>query len=268
MKNFINRVKRARWTYKQSLTKIPKESDARISDLFVWRNSEEWQTFFELIDIPTLFSQRVDGRHYVDIILFDAEGHTILKNKVDLAPNQRKVISLSELLCQVKQAEELDEYGTFAIFHSTVPEVVLKLNSFIAERGYVSYKYRNSPLRSYVHGNLDAVSMQSGKLNMLGGQGLLTRQYQLQHELNGPASYELGVVNTSNSKKTVRCKVKSVDHNFLEEKIETINPRGVKILSIDVDSAHSVRTIIESRLVMARPLVFRINENYFDVFHG
>ena len=72
------------------------------------------------------------------------------------------------------------------------------MGSFITERGYVSYRHTGSPLRSYVHGNFDAISLWPDKrMKMLGVKSFLPREFRLQHELLGRGLYEIGVVNSS-----------------------------------------------------------------------
>ena len=51
----VEKILRSPWTWRQALTARPHDLNAPISDLFIWRNSAEWQTSFELIDIPRLF---------------------------------------------------------------------------------------------------------------------------------------------------------------------------------------------------------------------
>ena len=263
--NIIKRITRARWTYKQSLTKKPKELNSRISDLFIWRDSQEWVTFFELTDISALFMQEKQDIHYADIVLFSSVGEKILTKKVKLSQNQRMVINLSEILLQ---ADNSGEFGTFAVFHSYIPEVVSNLNSFIAERGYLSYTYKASPLRSYVHGNLDAISKYNDEYSMLGGSGILKREYALQYELNNKSNYDIVVVNPSDKVKKITCKVVDSDNMLINQEIMKVKPRGVGIFPVSFEYQKSARIIITSRLVMARPLVFRTNDNFFDVFHG
>jgi len=268
MKKFINRIIRARWTYRQSLTKKPKKIDTRISDLFVWRMSSEWETFFELIDIASLFESESKSIHHVDIILFDSSGEIILKKKVNLIKNKRQVVNICDILSKANHTKQYGEIGTFAIFHSKVPEIIPRLHSFIAERGYVSYRYKGLPLRSYVHGNLDAISIYEDSIDLVGGRGFLTRQYNLQYELKGPALYDLGIVNSSNKTLMVECNFISIVDGSTTKEQKSIESGGVKTFSIDVDSNCSFRAVISSKLVMTRPLIFRINKDHFDVFHG
>lgn len=159
MKQQIERARRALWTFRQPLTRIPRQKSATVSDLFMWRNSATWRTYFELIDVCGLFVDQSESRERAaTLLVFDHTGVLIHEGRMDLLPNRRRTIDLSTFT-----ASSDSEYGTFCIFHSRTPEAVSSWGSFIAERGYVSYRYRDAPLRSYVHGNLDAVALTADK---------------------------------------------------------------------------------------------------------
>lgn len=260
----LQRIRRAVWTWRQPLTHLPALSNAPISDLFVWRNSPEWQTFFELIDIPSLFEDDSLPRH-VTLVFFDDSGRRISERKVDLQANCRQTLDISSMVGRAQ-----GETGTFAVFHSTTPTGITNLGSFLAERGYVSYRYRDSPLRAYVHGNLDAVARGAdGGLQLLGGTSFLRRQYRLQHELQPGVVYELGLVNPTTTAQRCTCKLISVlGGKILGVQVVNVPPRGIQLVPVAADESGPVRLVIQSRLVMARPLVFRIQNLKLDVFHG
>ncbi len=160
----FQRLRRAVWTWRQPLTRLPAMARAPISDLFVWRSSDEWQTLFELIDIPSLFEDGHDSQHVI-LIFFDGSGRRVLEQRLDLRANCRQTLDISSMIGRVH-----GEVGTFAVFHSPTPSDITKLGSFLAERGYVSYRYLDAPLRAYVHGNLDAIAQgANGELQLLGG---------------------------------------------------------------------------------------------------
>jgi hypothetical protein len=265
-----NLIKKAPWIFKQPLTKIPKNLGTQVSDLFVWRSSENWKTFFELINLPALFTQDAND-NYVNLILFDCNGNLLFKKKIQLLDRQRLTIDLDFFLNQNEQMHRVGEFGTFAVFHSYTPPIVQNLNAFISERGYVSYQYKNAPLRSYVHGNLDAISFYKEKFKPLGGRSFLQRQYQLQYEFSDSDSkfYEVLVTNPCARKVKVTCatRLSNSDRSSWGESV-IINPKGVYIFKIMADSLQPSKCVITSHLIMSRPLVFRINQNQFDVFHG
>lgn len=260
----IESLRRALWTWKQPLVRNPKCSTSPVSDLFIWRSSTEWRTFFELIDIPTLFED-LNELGYVTLIFFNACGNQILKKKIELIPYRRLILDISSLI-----GREFGEIGTFAVFHSSTPKVVSDLGSFLAERGYVNYCYRDAPLKSYVHGNFDAIAMIGDEnLQLIGGCSFLPRLYNLQHQIIPGVNYEFGIVNSSQKYQIFTCKLLSVHScSILNSETLDVAPGGVGIGRITTDKKESMRLIIESRLVMARPLIFRIQNDKLDVFHG
>ncbi|MES2400018.1 MAG: hypothetical protein V4573_08525 [Pseudomonadota bacterium] len=260
----VKRIRRAVWTWRQPLTRLPALANASISDLFVWRSSQEWQTFFELIDIPSLFEDNSLPRH-VTLVFFDGSGRRISEQKVDLKANYRQTLNISSIV-----GRAYGETGTFAVFHLKTPSSVTQLGSFIAERGYVSYRYRGAPLRAYVHGNLDAIARGAGgKLQLLGGGSFLRREYSLQHELQPGAVYELGMVNPTPAAQRCICKLISVSSGkIMGVQVVNLPPGGIQLVPVRADKSEPVRLVIQSHLVMARPLVFRIQNLKLDVFHG
>ena len=262
----LERIRRAFWTLGQPLTRVPAKPGVPVSDLFVWRNSNEWQTSFELVDIPGLFSEDGSGgSRYATIYCFDRSGHCFLQKRLDVLPNRRQTVEMATLV-----GIDHGEVGTFAVFHSAPPATVTAIGSYLAERGYVSYRYRGAPLRAYVHGNLDAISLgPDAQLDLLGARGLLPREYRLQHEMKGVALYELGLVNpTSVGQRCAFQLVSSGSGTILENQSVDLEPRGVVLIPYKIDESESARVIIKSRLVMARPLVFRIQNQRLDIFHG
>ncbi|MFA6051849.1 MAG: hypothetical protein WC762_04590 [Methylobacter sp.] len=265
MRYNIEKLRRALWTFGQPLTKKPKLAGVPVSDLFVWRNSEDWKTFFELTDIAGLFD---DGEgassRSVTILFFDSNGNQFLEKRLALLHNQRQTVDFSELLVESKSS-----FGTFCVFHSA-PQMISDIGSFITERGYVSYRYKDAPLRSYVHGSLDAISLcESTGLTLLGSSSIFPREYRLQHELSGPALYEVAIVNPSSRNQLIACQVLSARSGAsLGVQEVQLRPRGSHVFPVQVEQSQEVRIVINSRLVMARPFIFRIQEQKMVVFHG
>lgn len=266
MQHHMERLRRAFWNFKQPLTLKPELIGVPVSDLFVWRNSKDWETFFELMDIPGLFADRENmPEPYVTIFFFDKNGNLFLEKRLDLVPNQRQTLELSAFISKAECS-----FGTFCVFHSRTPQVVADLGSYIAERGYVSYRYKGARLRAYVHGNLDAIALlPTGGLQLLGASSFLAREYRLQHELLGPALYEVGIVNPSTRDQRFSCQVLSTrSGEIMGEQEAQLKPQGCHLFPIQVDQSLPVRIVISSYLVMARPLIFRIQDQKMDVFHG
>jgi hypothetical protein len=262
MNAFIQRLRRASWTWRQPLTHVPSQPTAPVSDLFCWRKSQDWQTFFDLTDMPGLFEGGEGQGSEATIVLFDANGRE-LKRQTLLAPRyKRAVVDVTSLVPVDKGV------GTFCIFHARTPSAVSALGSHLAERGYLSYRYCGGPLRSYVHGNLDAVSLNDGNLDMLGGVGLREREYRLQHQLKAEINYELAIVNPARSTQSIDIHILSAsDNTQIKNENVKLSSRAIHLVSMGSEKLDR-RVVLSSRLIMARPLVFRIHNQTMDVFHG
>ncbi len=57
IKTIYKKLKRGLWTFKQPLAAKPKSLNNPVSDLFLWRKSSKWQTYFDLYDIGSLYSE-------------------------------------------------------------------------------------------------------------------------------------------------------------------------------------------------------------------
>ena len=264
MSKLIQRFRRAVWTYRQPLTRMPSLAGAPVSDLFLWRKGLDWQTTFELTDLAGLYdADEISIRGKTCIRIFDSSGKQI--GQQDFLPPlyRRQQIDIS-LLAQATK----DCVGTFSVFHSHTPVALQKLGSHLAERGYVGYRFRDAPLRAYVHGNLDAAVLERQEMILLAGSGPLCREFRLQHELLPGSCYEIAIVNPSPRGQKITCEV-----------LDSIEDKKLKVLSVKlapgachlfrfVPNQVVQRIVIRSHLVMARPIIFRIEDQMIDVLHG
>lgn len=278
----LNRINQLVWRLKQPLTKKPSDPCSVVSDLFVWRKAQGFRTFFDLTDIASLFDQST-GPNLARVMIFDKSGGLVTVGHYEAPCYSRLQIDISELAAPCK-----DNVGTFCVLHPKTPRVISELGSYLAERGYVSYCYGESSLKSYVHGNLDAVSLTpTGAIELLAGTSFLKRKYRLQYELRKNEYYDLAVVNASTMEQLVRCnlyntiaEVKTTEDAAITTKLrpeslcrqlETIlKPGACHIFKVDSTMAKgpSLRAVIESHLVMLRPTVFHISKERIHVFHG
>ena len=263
IKNLYERLRRAVWTYKQPLTLDPDNTDAVFSDLFIWRKSSEWETFFELIDMPGLFSENKIGACPVSFVFYDKKGRAFHHKTLTPVSNARNFVNVSKLI-----DGDVGEYGTFAVFHDATPDNLKVFGSHLAERGYVSYRYREAPLRSYVHGNFDAIAQSAKKSRQLmGGGGLRRREYHPQLLLNDQDVYEFLIVNTTSRSQEVVFETRTEEGSLCSSRVTQVQPGGNDLFKL-VPEYREKRIVIISRLIMARPLVFRIQDKKMDVFHG
>ncbi len=262
----FEKLLRAPWTWRQPLTRKPSNFSSSISDLFVWRNSSDWQTSFELLDIPGLFSDRkVEVGATISLMLFDSSGHCILSKEIKIITTCRQTINLALYL---KDTNE--EIGTFAVFHKQVPLVFSKIGSYLSERGYVSYRYQGAPLRSYVHGNLDAIAQSiSYQIQMLGCSSFFRREYWLQFVLMPGSLYNVCIVNpTSTEQRCVERLISINSGKILSTHIFKLKSRAINVLNFQKEVIEPARLVIESNMIMARPIIFHVKNNKMDVFHG
>lgn len=262
MNQYLERLRRASWSYKQPLTQLPKISGAPVSDLFIWRNTKQWETFFELTNMPALFDDS-GLSSLVTFKFFDATGREFLERKFHVPSFQRTTLALSEF---IENAH--GNYGTFCVFHARTPDSLVSLGSHLAERGYLSYRYCGAPLRAYVHGNLDAIAqLPNGSFQMLGGASLRKREYRLQHSITGFSTYEIGLVNATVKNQRVVCNTLAANDTIISMDEFSLASGESHLLSIDPQNIER-RLVISSHMAMARPLVFRTQNKTMDVFHG
>ena len=251
-----------------SLTAVPKDPDAVISDLFPYRIEQGWNTYFELLHVPALLDpNNCKENNSANFVFFDVQGKKIFEFDIDTKGIVRNTISIKEVLNKAGIVAN----GTFACFHTGSPQWVKGNSGFLAERGYTGYQNKTMSLtRGYAHGNLDAIAKsEDGNLSMLGTTHWKKRKYCLQYELSGTAVYELFFVNTSKSTRKLLIDVISVKTGqIIENEIINIPSKGVGCLERKVEMNDSIKIVINSHLNLARPVVFRSNENSFDVFHG
>jgi len=263
--HYIEKLRKAAWIIGQPLSRKPSSLDCPISDLFIWRKTQEWETFFELWSLPSLFgdSDKHDG--YVTFQLFNNHGRPLAESKVSYVKGRRQTVRISDLI-----DNDNSEFGTFAVFHSNTPEVVMTNGSFLAERGYVSYRYCGSPIRSFVHGNLDAIARTpASKLELLGSTGVLMREFRIQHEFYEGSTYELALVNPSPNRQIIQVELVTYPlSDYISCKEILLKSGEAKFVLLEFSGHSQVRVIIKSKLVMARPLIFHIYNKKLDVFHG
>ena len=253
--------------FNQPLSKKPKNSKASVSDLFLWINDNTTKTHFNLVDIRNIFNNEVDSSAEQTIYLkvYCQDGSEISTTEISSITSGVKKIRLDLYLKDCR-----DDFGSFAIFYKNPPDIIVENESFLAERGYVSYANDATELRSFVHGNLDVIAMHPDlSTELLGCSGLLSREFNLQYEFGFYDAYELYFVNPTYRKISVLCQVINLyKSTVLEEFSQEISVGGVGKFHIQNKYPNSFRIVIRSNLVMARPIIVCRSSGMFDVFHG
>lgn len=222
------------------------------------------EDFFELLDINNLINadyQEAES-NFATFVFYDLTGREIGRERVRVRQG-RQTIDVSSLV-----PNGYDGWGTYACFHENISKAVSESGSFIAERGYSGYEWKNMGARGYVHGNLDAIAKSDKGEEMLGTSWREKLIYQLQHELTGPAVYEFALVNPTKKSQKVEFIIKDP---LLETELceETYLPsRASFIKRVEVSDGQRLQLAIRSKFYMARPVVFRLQAHSMDVFHG
>ncbi len=256
----LKNLRKIPWVIGQPLTKVPDLSKSRISDLFVWINSSEIKTYYEFMDLPSLFEKdNLNKNSFFNLMLFNKYGETLKNIKIPVVYGERIVINISDYLENIN-----DEIGTFSIFHQNTPKEIQNLGSFISDRGYVKYYSKKLEIFKYVHGNLDAISFDDANITNLGVNGFLSRKYFIQCKIEKESNYKFYLVNYT--KKNQVFTLRSLNDKNIISNIE-IKPRGCGYFEHKCEIQNEL-LYIKSKLVMSRPLIYSEKNSDLDFFHG
>ena len=229
--------------------------------MFIWRQNQLWETNFELINFKPIFEKNNKESETIKMEIRDKDGQTLINYEFVVESMKRKTINLSEIL---NQSNLKHDFGTFSVYHEHL-DSVNEFNSYIAERGYSSYRYNNLDTLSSVHGNLDAVSILDNEKKLLGKQTLLNKNFNIQYKFENQNCYDLFFVNPTN--KPLMIKIILIKNDYKYYKILKIMPEGSDVLSLKKN--HEITDIIvKSKYFMSRPLIFEYNENFVNSFHA
>jgi len=256
----FKKLKKIPWSFNQPLSKAPPNHKFRISDLFVWIKNSEIQTFYEFMDLPSLFEDNeVAVNSLFTLIIFDKKGEILKKIKIKSKINERFELNLNDYLQGINAG-----IGTFSIFHNNNPEKIKSIGSFISDRGYVKYYVKKLKIFKYVHGNLDAIAYDDNNIINLGANSFLLRKYYIQYQFKKNNIYRFYLVNFSKSKKLFH--LYNYIGNNLINSIQ-IEPSGCDFFEYKCKNDDEV-LFIKSKLVMARPMIYVANKSDEDFFHG
>ena len=248
------------------ITKIPKE-ESTISDLFVLRIEQNWETSFECLQLNNLINpENKIKRMKVVFFFFSKKGRHLGEYKFILPKKIKTTISVGNLAKKIKKKKD----SLFAVYHPKINFGSTNYKSYLTERGYIGYGNLNKgSIKGFVHGNLDAIakSKKSNKYQLLGNYSFFKKKYILQYSLNPNFVYEFYLVNSTNV--IQKFKMIEISSSSKNKTILNVPPGGFfkHVKSVDKKGLKT-NLIIESRLYLARPVVFKLMNSSFDVFHG
>lgn len=242
----------------------PFNKRAAISDLFVWRCDDEWETEFDLFNISSFVYPAEQPQEECRIILFDKDGRRMGSHSLTLVPFERRILKLSDYLGSEKG------FGTFAVFHHA--SCVSRYEAFkthLTERGYIGYRRKGDVLKSFCHGNLQALSQapeQKGFSYV--AATVAPMRYHPQLILSDSHMIELIYTNPSAHSKALSINFFDKNSNKVDERHVIVPARSVRIIKIDnPDKAiHTFDNV--GGIVMWRPVIKKYYDTHFDVMHG
>ncbi|MEK9627559.1 MAG: hypothetical protein VW455_00910 [Nitrospinota bacterium] len=236
-----------------------------ISDLFVWRVDEIWETRYTLMNLPSyIFPDQAETDH-ATLITYNEDGNEIYRNNFELKPFECQKTDIRDLL-QGKTGQ-----GTFACFHSAgTLDKIQKAGCYLTDRQYVSYSWKGDNFCNFVHGNIYGLSkspFQNKTRALVPWQGKM-ENYRPQLRFDDCDRFEL--VYSNPSEKPLKVEVRLFDSNWREKEIhEILIPiKGVKVLEFNNPSRELVFIENQSRIGLCRPVIFKHYESFFDVLHS
>ncbi len=242
----------------------PFDSRASISDLFVWRCDDEWETEFDLFNIASFAFPDLLPQEECRIILFDKDGLRIADHSLVLSPFERRALKISDYLSGNKGL------GTFAIFHHSICDVRYEqFKTHLTERGYIGYRRKGDSLKSFCHGNLQSLSQGPHQKDFsYVAATAAPMRYHPQLILSDSRKIELIYTNPSARAQSLSINLFDKAGHKVEEKHAVVPSRAVRI--IEVDNADGLIHTFDNTggIVMWRPVIKKYYDTHFDVMHG
>jgi hypothetical protein len=255
------------WTgFRAPINVRPFTPSATVSDLFPWRADPDWETCFELMNMPSLLYPDDAPTDRATIVLYTNDGREHSRHIFELAPFERRRIEISSL------RDDVIGMGTFACFHAA-PELsgLSAHGSHLSERGYVGFRRPGDRLWSYVHGNQHVLSATpAGDVSPVATKSYREWSFRPQLRLDDADAFDLVISNPVSRPVTLSVRFFGAHGCEIERIIADVPPRGMTLLSRDrADGDDRIQSVETSgRCIMWRPLVFKYYASHFDALHG
>ncbi len=232
-----------------SLMHFEKDYPISVSDAFLWRTDNGYKTKFKYSDILNLFYKIKNS--WVEFHFYSKNNEL---KKVERVDN----LNLSnELEITSKYLNNLEDYGTFYIYHFSENTKSLNNKDIISNRCYLGYSQNNN-LYSFVHGNTlgkftSIYSRENVLSDMVKTSLFKNHTYTIQKYFDGFDKNELFFINptSKNIKFTINGKNYELKPNYsllLEIKTPIIS--------------------FKSNCLFFRPTIFSYKGKYLDVHHS
>jgi len=221
-----------------------------VSDVFLWRTDNGFETRFKFSDILNLFYEVKNS--WVEIHFYTKHNKLIKIEKIDSLDHVNEINITSEYLGNI------NSFGNFYIFHYCPKKCeVLRDSNILTNRCYVGYS-KNNNLHSFVHGNAYAkftsvYNNESIKSDIVRTSLLKNSEYTIQKYFYNFDKNEIVISNPTS--KTIKF---SLNNNNYK-----LKPACTTILNIDQPIVR-----IKSTCMFLRPTVFSYKDQYIDVHHS
>ena len=115
--------------FNRNVRLIPPKNSV-ISDLFIWRQNQLWETNFELINFKPIFEKNNKESETIKMEIRDKDGQTLINYEFVVESMKRKTINLSEIL---NQSNLKHDFGTFSVYHEHL-DVLMNLILILLKR--------------------------------------------------------------------------------------------------------------------------------------
>jgi hypothetical protein len=242
----------------------PFNAMAAISDLFVWRYDDEWDTEFEIFNITSFVYPAEKPEERCEIIFFDANGHEFNRLSLTLNTLERRTLKISDYL------QNRRGIGTFSVFHhSNFSSRFAEQGSHLTERGYVAYRRKGDKLKSFCHGNLQSLAQAPGKKSYsYVAATTAPMRYHPQLILSDCRKIELIYTNPSAKPRPLEISLFDYNGKKTDNRNVIIPSRGVSIINIDNLDGKIHTFDNKGGIVMWRPVIVKYYKTHYDVMHG
>jgi len=232
-----------------SLKLFEKNYPVSVSDAFLWRTDNGYKTKFKYSDILNLFYKIKNS--WVEFHFYSKNNELIKIEKVN-------DLNLSnELEISSKYLDNLEDYGTFYIYHFSENTKDLNNKDIISNRCYLGYSQNNN-LYSFVHGNTfgkftSIFSKENILTDMVKTSLFKNHTYTIQKYFDNLDKNELLFTNPTSKK----IKFSIENKNF------ELKPNYSLLVEIKTPIVS-----IKSNCLFFRPTIFSYKGKYLDVHHS
>lgn len=242
----------------------PYRSTSVVSDIFVWRCDEVWDTEFELFNITSFMFPADSIREICDLVFFDENGRIFKKEQIMLEPFEKKTLIIRNHVFPRTGT------GGFSVFHHSGYENRFSAQkSHLTERGYIGYRRKGDRIKSFCHGNLQSLAHETGRKDYAYVTASKPNsKYYPQLIISDSPHIELVYTNPTHKKQKINLTFFDKSGKLGYTAKADIPPRGVKVIS--VPNPDMTLHTFENRggITLWRPVIFKFYVSHFDAMHG